>query len=281
MQSGMPSQTALAAAAHRAAHQLFEQGCIFSDPLALSILGPSGERVARESAENPLSHGMRLFVAARTRFADDALTAALASGVRQLVVLGAGLDTSAYRLRSWDGLRIFEVDHPASQAFKRTMLARVGIVAPDALSFVSVDFAKNRLAEKLSAAGFKSSDQSFFTWLGVVPYLTEDAVWSTLGLIAALSARARVVFDYSEPPEKLGREARAIYDARAQRVAALGEPWLSSFEPERLHARLTALGFRDIEDATGAVLVRRYLPGSEGPSRSGVGHVLYAATHER
>src|SRR5208283_4755726 len=112
----------LAAAAHRAAHQVLEQGRIFADPLALRILGKDAETVAREAEKQPSARRMRIFIAARARFAEDALAAAVERGVRQLVVLGAGLDTYAYRSPLRDRLRIFEVDHPATQAWKRQCL---------------------------------------------------------------------------------------------------------------------------------------------------------------
>src|SRR5580658_4980794 len=114
MQRGQPSRTALSAAAHRAAHQVLEQGRFFYDPLALRILGPDAMAMVREAAEVPSRRSMRIFIAVRTRFAEDALAAAVARGARQLVVLGAGLDTYAYRSPFGKRLRIFEVDHPAT-----------------------------------------------------------------------------------------------------------------------------------------------------------------------
>jgi methyltransferase (TIGR00027 family) len=126
MQTGTPSRTAWAAALHRAAHQVLEQGRIFSDPLALRILGRDAESVAREAEKHPLQRIMRIFIAVRTRFTEDALAAAIERGVRQIVVLGAGLDTYAYRNALDARLRIFEVDHPDTQAWKRQLLARGG-----------------------------------------------------------------------------------------------------------------------------------------------------------
>ena len=116
MQLGLPSRTALGAAYHRAAHQVLEQGIIFTDPLAVRILGVDAEAALREATNDPSRRMMRLFVAVRTRFAEDSLAAAVARGVRQLAVLGAGLDTCAYRSTFGESLRIFEVDHPATQA---------------------------------------------------------------------------------------------------------------------------------------------------------------------
>jgi len=134
MQSGQPSRTARAAAVHRAVHQVLEKGRIFADPLALPILGEDAEILARDAEQNPHRRAMRIFIAARTRFAEDALTTAVAHGVRQLVVLGAGLDTYAYRGALRGRLRIFEVDHPATQAWKRQRLAEAGIPLPGALT---------------------------------------------------------------------------------------------------------------------------------------------------
>ena len=221
---------------------------------------------------------MRIFVAVRTRFAEDALAAAVEGGARQVVVLGAGLDTYAYRSSLRDRLRIFEVDHPSTQAWKRRRLEEAAIPIPDSLTFAPIDFERQTLAEGLPAAGFDRGQQTFFTWLGVVPYLTEEAVWSTLGFIAKVRNGAHVVFDYGDPPASLPAELRASHDRRAERVAALGEPWLSYFEADELRAKLTALGFSQIEDLGPPQIAARYFPGRMiAPPEKG-GHVLRAAT---
>jgi len=152
MRVGEPSKTALAVAVHRAAHQVLEQGQIFTDPLALRILGEDAERLVREADEQPWRRRIRVFIAARTRFAEDALAAAMELGVSQVVVLGAGLDTYAYRSPFQDRLRMFEVDHPATQAWKRQRLEETGIPIPDALTFAPVDFEGQTLADGLAAA---------------------------------------------------------------------------------------------------------------------------------
>jgi methyltransferase (TIGR00027 family) len=278
MQTGIPSRTALAAAAHRAAHQVLEQGRIFADPLALRILGEEAETVLREADADPATRRMRLFIAVRTRFAEDALAAAIDRGVRQLVVLGAGLDTYAYRGKFRDVLRIFEVDHPATQAWKRQRLTDAAIDVPELLTFAPVDFERETLADGLKAAGFDPAQQTFFTWLGVVPYLTEQAVWSTLGFIASLPAGAHVVFDYSDPPESMSPEMRLEHEKRAARVAALGEAWVHFLEADPLHARLTALGFLEIEDLGPPQIASRYFPGRSSSPPDRGGHILRAAT---
>ena len=278
MQYGQPSRTALAAAFHRAAHQVLEQGRIFADPLALPILGMDAQSIARRAGENPSGPRMRLFIAVRTRFAEDALAAAFESGVRQVVVLGAGLDTYAHRNPFGDHLRVFEVDHPATQAWKRQRLHDVAIPLPSSLTFVPVDFERETLAERLAAVGFDPTQQTFFTWLGVAPYLNHEAVWSTLTFIASLPHGAQVVFDYSDPPASLSPEGRARHERRAQRVASLGEAWITYFEAEKLHADLAVLGFAEIEDLGPAQIASRYFPGRAGSLADKGGHVIRATT---
>lgn len=276
MQTG-PSWTARAAAFHRAAHQVLEGGRIFCDPLALRILGEDAESVVREAEERPAGRRMRLFIAARSRFAEDAVACAVEHGVRQLVTLGAGLDTYAYRGVCRERLRIFEVDHPATQAWKRQRLAEAGIPLPSGVSFAPVDFESQTLAGRLEAAGFDRSQQTFFLWLGVVPYLTVEAVWSTLGFIAGLPNGAHVVFDYSDPPETLTQEMRLRHDRRVAHAAELGEPWIHYCDPVDLHAGLARLGFRTVQDLGPPQIAARYFSKSAGvPGRGG--HILLAAT---
>ena len=278
MEAGSPSRTALAAAAHRAAHQVIERGMLFQDPLAMRILGADYDAIAKDLGAGEAGRRMRLFIAMRTRFAEDALAAAVAGGVRQLVVLGAGLDTFAYRSPFGDALRVFEVDHPATQAWKRERLRAADIELPRWMRFAPMDFERATLAAGLAAAGFDPAVQTFFTWLGVVPYLTQEAIWATLGFIAGLPGGAHVVFDYSDPPETLDAEMRAFHDGRARRVEEIGEPWLSYFEAEPLRAKLLAARFLEVEDLRPGQLVERYFPGRGKRMPRRGGHVLRAWT---
>src|ERR1035438_1479195 len=278
MEAGTPSRTALAAAKHRAAHQVLDEGRIFTDPLALRILGEDAHTEARWAEERSSGRRMRLFIAVRTRFAEDALVAAIERGVQQLVVLGAGLDTYAYRGTFRERLRIFEVDHPATHAWKRQRLADAGIAVPDGLTFAPVDFECLSLTAGLEAAGFDPAQQTFFTWLGVVPYLTEKAACSTLGFIASLPNGAHVVFDYSDPPDSLPEEMRGSHKRRAAHVADLGEAWENYFEADPLRAKLTALGFSEVEDLGPAQIISRYFPHRAGDGRDKGGHIVHAAT---
>jgi methyltransferase (TIGR00027 family) len=274
-----PSRTAWIAATHRAAHQVLERGLIFSDPLALRILGQDAETVARDALDHPERRGMRAFIAARAHLAESALAAAVEQrGVSQLVVLGAGLDTFAYRNPLADRLKVFEVDHPATQAWKRRRLDEAGIAAPGDLVYAPVDFERQALLNGLAAAGFDPARRTFFLWLGVVPYLTAEAVRATLESIGGLPGGGEVAFDYADPPAALSDEARAAHRARAERVAAIGEPWLSYFEPPALHALLTELGFAQIEDLGPPALAARYWPNTGRPIPERGGHVVLART---
>jgi methyltransferase (TIGR00027 family) len=280
MQPGQPSRTALGAAGLRAAHQVLDGAVIFADPLALRILGADADALVREAeAEaDPFRQRLRWFIAIRSRIAEDALAAAVQRGVRQLVVLGAGLDTTAYRAPSSKDLRVFEVDHPATQAWKRERLAEADIPLPEALTFVPIDFERETLADGLAAAGFDSTQQTFFTWLGVVPYLTDEAIFATLGYIAGLPGGAHVVFDYVNPPASVTEPGRrAAHEALAARVAALGESIRNHFDSGALHVRLKALGFRDVEDFGWAEIAARFFPDRPVTS-GGSAHVLRAAT---
>jgi len=278
MQTGQPSRTALSAAAHRAAHQVLEGGAIFADPLALRILWLDADAMVARMAAQPERRGMRLFIAARTRFAEDALAIAVGRGVRQLVVLGAGLDTFAYRSpHEGAGLRVFEVDYPATQDWKRGRLVEAGLTPPPSLTYTPLDFERSTLGEGLAAAGFDTMQPSFFTWAGVVPYLTREAVLATLGYIGALPGGAEVTFDYSDPPSTLPPGQRADKAKRAEKVAAAGEPWLTYFAPDDLAAELQVLGFTEIEDVGPAAIAARYF-GVPNWERNKGGHLMRAGT---
>ncbi len=278
MQPGQPSRTALGAARLRAAHQLVDGASILADPLALRILGSDHETLLRHAQGHPTGPRIRWFIAARSRIAEDALTIAAGHGARQLVVLGAGLDTLAYRTPLAGGLRIFEVDHPATQAWKRQLLTAASIPLPQTLRFVAMDFERETLADALGSAGFDPAQRSFFCWLGVVPYLTEPAVFSTLAYIAGLPAGAEVVFDYVNPSGSVAAGGRAAHQALAAHVTASGETFQSYFETPRLSTELTALGFGRVDDLGPQQLAARFFPAAEHAAPGRGGHIMHAAT---
>jgi methyltransferase (TIGR00027 family) len=255
VREGEPSRTAWGAAVHRAVHPLLDDPVLFDDPLALRILGADRDALLAEAA--PRSR-LRLFVALRHRVADQTLAAAYARGTRQCVVLGAGLDTIAYRNGHAD-LHVLEVDHPATQAWKRARLADAGIAGT--ATYVGVDFEREELMERLVAEGFDPTAPAVFVWLGVVPYLTRPAVEATLRAIGAVPG-AEVVLDH------VGTERDAAGDERhrrlAERVAALGEELTEAWAPGEMAALLERTGFRDVEEllpaGSGAHLVRARRP---------------------
>ena len=272
--------TALGAAGHRAAHQVLERGFVFADPLALRILGSEADGAIALARERPERRPLRLFIAMRSRFAEDSAAHAIEKGVRQILVLGAGLDTFAYRLERTPELRIFELDHPATQAEKRRRLNEAQIAEPQHVSYVAHDFESGSMTAALKAAGLDPDRGAFVLWLGVTPYLTEEAVFATLGELASWPGGTEVVFDYTNPPEAVDEpNARNFHREMAERVAASGEPFRCYFESTELHARARGLGFSDIEDLDRAALVARYLPHLPVAPRPGPGgHVVRMAT---
>ncbi|UWZ81664.1 class I SAM-dependent methyltransferase [Occallatibacter riparius] len=245
MQHGKASRTALRVAIRRAAHQLVDDPPVLVDPVAVKLIGQDYPRDL-ERASHTVARDFRAYLAARSRFAEDHLVKAIAAGVRQYVILGAGLDTFAYR-NPFPDLRVFEADFPATQDAKREMLAAAGIALPPNLTFVPLDFEHKTLLESLFDAGINQSAPAFFSWLGVAPYLTIQAFRSTLAAIGTLPEGTGVAFDYSLPPETLTPERRAIFDRLAERVAAAGEPFQLFFTPEQMDNELRQAGFRRIE----------------------------------
>jgi methyltransferase (TIGR00027 family) len=264
MQEARPSRTAYMVAMRRAAHQVLDLPKVFDDPIALPILGPDAERALRSESRflNRLGRAVRASMAARSRYAEDQLALAVARGVRQYVILGAGLDTFAYRNpHAQRSLRVFEVDYPATQEWKRKRLAAAGIPIPPSVTFAPVNFEDQALADGLRQAGFAAANASFFSWLGVTMYLSRDTVMDTLRLIASCGQGSGVTFDYIVPRATLNWKGRLVMRAMSRRVARSGEPFRTFFAPEELREELSQLGFREIEDLGGAEINVRYFSG--------------------
>jgi methyltransferase (TIGR00027 family) len=278
MELNQPSRTAQGAALHRAAHQLVDLPPVFDDPLALRIVGEeaAGElRAGRDRHALSESAFLRAFIATRSRFTEDSLAEAYESGVRQYAILGAGLDTFAYeRARRFAELAIFEIDHPATQGWKRARLGEAAIAIPESVTYAPVDFERDTLANGLAHAGFDSAKAAFFAWLGMTPYLTRKAVMATLGFIASLKSGSGVVFDYAQPPD--GQHS-AQFEAMAARVAAIGEPFRSLLDPAELARDLARLGFSRIEDFDAVAFNARYFQNrADGLKLAGRGHLMRA-----
>ncbi len=258
MKPNEPSRTALMIARQRAAHQVLDHGSILYDPFAMKILCEDEKDVRQFANGHPLASIGRLITAARSRIAEDALSRAVERGVRQIVILGAGLDTFA--LRNPHGarqIRIYEVDHPATQAWKRQRLAEAQIALPPWLILVPVDFERDDVGENLVAADFQQNSPAFFTWIGVVPYLTQDALGRTLDYISSIH-NSEVVFDYMEPPEAFSEELSQLEKQRAEQLEKIGERSASRFEPAGMAEFLRSHGFSAIEDISFQEIASRF-----------------------
>jgi methyltransferase (TIGR00027 family) len=245
---GRPSVTALTAAAARAAHLIVDdEPRIFTDPLAGRLLGGRAEELISYHTlhgTHPVLSGARVQVSCRSRYAEEALARAAAAGVAQYVILGAGLDSFAYRGGLAGRVRVFEVDHPASQEAKRSALAVAGIPVPGNVAFVPADLAAGSLARRLAGAGFDCSAPAVFCWLGVAMYLTADAIAETMTAIAGLAPGSELIADYLLP-EDARDEAGALFGRLvAPASAEQGEPWRSYFTPAQMEdlARRAGLG---------------------------------------
>jgi methyltransferase (TIGR00027 family) len=257
MKTGRTSMTALGVASRRAAHQILDESPkVLDDPIAVPILGPEFFADPIRHAD-PRSRAFRAYMVARSRYAEDNLASAVAAGVTQYIILGAGLDTFPYR-NPYPALHVFEVDVPVMQEWKRGKLASAAIAQPPNLTFIPLDFEHQTLAAGLAEAGFDASRPAFFSWLGVVPYLTLSAFRATLGLIAAMPPSSGLTFDYSLAEEELSPRQQAARKSLAARVAAAGEPFRLFFRSEQMQNELESAGFQRIEQLNHAELNHRY-----------------------
>jgi methyltransferase (TIGR00027 family) len=253
MKQNDPSLTAHKVAMMRATHQILDNPKVFEDPIALSIIGTqstSDIRSEKRKFKKRLHSYLRAIVVARTRFVEDELSVAIKRGVRQYVILGAGLDTFAYRTPySTNGLKIFEVDYPATQEWKRQLLNAAKISIPETLTFAPIDFESQALADQLREAGLRMDEPSFFSWLGVTMYLTREAMMATMKYIASSTPLGSgIVFDYVIPPSSQKFLRRLVFRLLSNRVKSAGEPWQSFFDPNSLIVDLKAIGFTQAED---------------------------------
>lgn len=256
MQTGIPSRTALRVAIRRAAHQLADPPPVLDDPIAMRLIGKGYQR-DMERAMHSVGRDFRAFMAARSRYAEDRLAESVADGVLQYAVLGAGLDTFAYR-NPYPQIRVFEVDFPATQQWKHTLLTEAAIAIPSGVTFVPLDLEHHTLPESLCNAGFDSTQPACFSWLGVVPYLTLAAFRATLRSVGRLPRGSSITFDYGFPPETLTAARRLIFDRLAGRVAAAGEPFQLFFHPDQITDELRGAGFHRIEQVDHDGLNARY-----------------------
>jgi methyltransferase (TIGR00027 family) len=250
----------------RAVHQfLDEPPLVFDDPLAVRILGAAADRAMRRDLEMRKTEGLRRArgaIVIRSRFAEDELQRAIDGGATQYVILGAGLDTFAYRRADLAGrLTLYEVDQPATQQWKQERLAEAGIEAPPHLRFVPLDFNTQSLDDGLAGAGFRRDQPVFFSWLGVSYYLPLDAVRATLRFVAGQQAPSALVFDYAVAESAVPPRYRHMLPPFLAYLATTSEPWQTWFVPEELTNELRGMGFTHIAHLDADQSTARYLAG--------------------
>jgi methyltransferase (TIGR00027 family) len=261
MEQAIPSKTALRVALRRAAHQIHDSPVVFDDPIAVPLLGPAYAEELRRTPlrdDRPFSIALRAFLVARSRYAEDNLRKAVEGGLEQYVLLGAGLDTFAYR-NSYAQLRVFEVDHPATQQWKRELLQSNRIAIPQSVTYTPVDFERQSLSSQLRDAGFNHNAPAFFAWLGVVPYLTLEAFRGTVSFIAVQPPGSGLTLDYGQPRAVLPLLERLAHDSLASRVEKAGEPFRLFFTPAEIASEFSR--FRSLEDLGAPEINARYFSG--------------------
>jgi methyltransferase (TIGR00027 family) len=264
MREGVPSRTAFRVALRRAAHQVFDHPKVLDDPWAVPIVGEGIAEIHAETSrhQSRIGRQFRAFMVARSRYAEDQLATSISRGVRQYVILGAGLDTSAYRgVCVSSDVRVFEVDHPQTQAWKKDRLSAASIPIPASVQFVPVDFERQNLKAELQTAGFHTDQPAFVSWLGVVPYLTREAAAHTFAFIGSFPETSGVAFDYAVEPSSLPVVERLALRALSNRVARAGEPFRLFFTPSELESFLRERGFRRIEQLASKEINLRYFHG--------------------
>lgn len=284
MEAQKASDTAALTAILRAAHQLVDdEPRIVDDPIAVGLIHEASRECIAARRTELRSPGLmipRAAVLLRSRYAEDLLAQAVERGVSQFVILGAGLDTFAFRQPAFARrLQIYEIDYPATQAWKRERLAAVGIEVPDNLYWAPIDFEQQTLAAGLRGAGFDATRPAFFSWLGVTQYLTLPAIDATLNVVAALPSPSTIVLTFMLPDADLPPEEAAAARAVAKHAATTGEPWLTRIRAQELTARLRRLGFREVVHLTPEAANARYFAGRrDGLQAPHVAQLISATT---
>jgi methyltransferase (TIGR00027 family) len=284
MEEEKASDTAALTAMLRAAHQLVDdEPKIVSDQIAVKLVDDATRKfiVARPTElHSPGLSIPRAAVLLRSRYAEDLLAQAVVQGADQYVILGAGLDTFAFRQPAFAWrIQIYEVDRPATQSWKRERLAVAGIAVPDNLHWTPIDFEKLTLAAALGEAGFDDSRSAFFSWLGVTQYLTLPAIDATLKVVAALPSPSTIVLSFMVPDVDLPSEEAAAARAVAENAAGTGEPWITRMSSHELTSRLTRLGFREVVHLSPEDANSRYFAGRrDGLRAPHVAQLMTAST---
>jgi methyltransferase (TIGR00027 family) len=245
-----PSQTALTAAAARAAHLIVDdEPRIFADVLASAMLGDQAEEFLsyhRAHGTHLVLRSARAQATCRSRYTEDRLADCVRRGITQYVILGAGLDSFAYRCDLASQVQVFEVDHPATQQWKRQLLSAARIPAPDRLAFVPVDFENDSLAGQLARGGFDPAQPALVSWLGVTMYLSRAAIGQTLAVIGRFAPGTEIITDHMLPAGLRDEDGDSYVEQVAPVAAQHGEPWLKFLSPSDMSGLLAEHGFGSI-----------------------------------
>jgi methyltransferase (TIGR00027 family) len=245
-----PSRTAVLTAVARALYREEGSPVVFNDAFAAGLAGEDGPALSeRLRTELPRSHVLAFcrWVCIRSRFTEDLVEQSVAKGIDQYVILGAGLDSFAYRRTDLlEHARVFEVDHPASQSWKRERLGELGVTIPRNAVFAPVDFEHQTLRQGMEKAGFEFGRPAVFSWIGVTMYLTLDAISATLATIAQCVPGTLVVLTYNQPRAALDDFALQVTSVFSAIAAEMGEPFLSLLLPDEVDEILQAQCFGDI-----------------------------------
>jgi methyltransferase (TIGR00027 family) len=264
MEEGRYSATAEGCAILRALHQsITADSKILDDPISPRLVDPDGgayREVLNFLQGLPSTIRLRLtHHLLRGRYAEDCLAEAFIRGLRQYVILGAGLETFAYRQSAWArNLAIFEVDHPATQTWKRGRLSGANIAVPENTVFVPVNFETTTLRDALPKAGFDRAAPAFFAMLGVSQYLTGEALDETLTLVQEMVPSSEIVFSFVPPEEALPDDEATLTRQFAQSYARIGEPWLTRPTSDHLRRKLQRMEFAMVEHLSPEAANLRY-----------------------
>lgn len=269
-----PDQTAVRTALWRALHvQVDPPPHVFEDEVGLQLAAPDADWRSRPDMDPQATRGFRASIVARARFVEDLVVEHVGLGVGQYVILGAGLDTFAQRRREVASrLRVFEIDRPGAQAWKRQRLAELGFGMPEWLRFVPVDFeAGASLWDELVAAGFDAARPAVVSSTGVAMYLTREANAATLLQLASLAPGSTLAMSFLLPVELLEHEDRPGLKSSETGARASGTPFVSFFTPAEMLAMAREAGFNEVRHVPGSELAERYFAGREDGLRPSSG----------
>jgi methyltransferase (TIGR00027 family) len=275
-----PDSTAVRVALWRAMHvQVDSAPHVLDDLVGLQLVAPDGNWRERPDMHPVGTRGFRAAIVARARFIEDLVVEQAAAGVAQYVILGAGLDTLAQRRPELGAdLRIFEVDQPGTQAWKRRRLVEVGLGIPDWLHLVPIDFESgDSWWDGLSAAGFEPSRPAIVASTGVSMYLTKETTAATMRQLAALAPGSTLAMTFLLPVELVDEADRPGLEASSRGARASGTPFVSFYSPQEMLELARTAGFREARHVSTADLTDRYFAGRTDGLRPSSGEGLIVA----